>query len=772
MEVPEKFTSASKGIYFWLAALLFLATSSLLASCDGGTTIVENGAINQEISSIILTVADDPLVAGGVATTTVTAEVYNFDGNPVNDGTMVNFTVEPIGTIPATVQTKNGIAQALLTSDTAAGEYFITATAGNASQIAFGQFIAGAAAAANTTLSANPDSIDADGASTSLITLVAQDANNNPVIDGTPVNFYTTEGALSAATGTTSNGMATVTLTSSTNDNTVATVTAVVGPVTKTVQVGFGAVVVGGEGSGTANTINLEIATGTIRVKNSGGNETTVIKATAKDETGAPVTDCESANNIRFAIINGPDGGEKLDGNGLVSEKSTVNGVATATLSAGTVSGSVNIQVSVILNGECSDTDLPASGYYATAFSSNIIIEAGEPANITIFQDNLVTANDDGSISQTFSALAQDLHGNPVENGTAIYFGLVDNPAPAGPPYLGYISNGIDGATEGSATFTSAASSFISDGLVAEDILIILNGQNEGGHRILSVANNTTLTLYNTLHGPESGLNFVAGSSELGTVCGSAQTGNLERDSSCTPTTVGGPGSIKGVAHTKLTWVPRGIFKPFHLYAESVGGVVGDTLADSYPAVAPVTVNVTVAPNSVRSGDTGIAVVAEIKDGAGNPIQGENVFFSSSNSGVAFVSGTNPVVTGTDGKVATTVDTGACLTANTNVTITAALGSFVGTGSLAVSGTAPTANFTSTAAPGTATYTDSSTTPAGTALTAWSWIFNGGTPAADNTSTPPPISYATGSYQTTLTVTNDLGCVSKSVSKQVTIPAP
>jgi hypothetical protein len=276
------------------------------------------------------------------------------------------------------------------------------------------------------------------------------------------------------------------------------------------------------------------------------------------------------------------------------------------------------------------------------------------------------------------------------------------------------------------------------------------------------------------MNAAQTGLNFVAGYAELGLVCGSAQTGNLERDSSCIPTTVGGPGSIKGVAHTKLTWVPQGIFKPFHLYAESVGGEVGDTLADNYPAVAPVSVTVTIAPSSVRSGDAGISVVAEIKDGAGNPIQGENIFFSSSNSGVAFISGANPVVTDTAGKAATTIATVDCLPANTNVTITAARGSFVGTGSLSVSATAPTANFTFTAAPGAATYSDTSTTPAGTILTAWSWVFNGGAPAADNTSTPPLVTYAgaPGTFQTSLTVTNSLGCSSAPVSKSVTVPAP
>ncbi len=737
MEVPEKLKSASTGISRWLVPLLFLATAIFLVSC-GGTTITEDVAVTTDVGDIILTIENEAIAVGGV-TTTVTAEVFDIEGNPVPDGTTVNFTVEPIGSMPASASTSSGIARTILTSGIAAGEYTVTASAGSAKAIAVGQFIAGQASAANTTLSANPNSIDADGTSTSIITLVARDAYNNPVSDDTAVDFYTNRGSLSAATGTTANGIATVTLTSSTDDNTVATVTADIGFMLE-VQVGFGAVVVGGEGSGTANTIVLNIATNSIRVKNSGGNETTVIEATAKDETGAPITDCGTENNIRFAIINGPGGGEKLDSNGLSVEKSTVNGVATATLSSGTVSGSVNVQVSVILNGDCTVTgpDLPPSGYYATAFSSKIVIEAGEPANVTIFQDNLVTANNDGSISQTFSALVEDLHGNPVENGTAVYFGLVDNPNSDVPPYFGYLSSGTDGAANGTATFTSPTGTFVADGVMAEDILIILGGRNEGGHRIASVNNNTSVTLYNTLNVSETGLNYLAGSSELGTVCGFAQTGNLERDSSCTPTEVGGTGSIKGVAHTTVTWVPQGIFRPFNLYAESVGGDVGDTWADNYPAVAPVTVTVTIAPSSVRSGETGIAVVAEIKDGAGNPIQGENVTFSSSNPGTAFISGASPVVTDTSGKASTTIDTGICLKANTNVTITAALGSFVGTNTLAVSATAPTANFTfSTAAGtplGTATYTDTSTTPAGTTLTGWSWIFNGGTPAADSTS--------------------------------------
>ena len=79
------------------------------------------------------------------------------------------------------------------------------------------------------------------------------------------------------------------------------------------------------------------------------------------------------------------------------------------------------------------------------------------------------------------------------------------------PPYLGYISSGTNGVTNGTSLFTSAANSFVSDGLMAEDILIILEGPDEGGHRIASVNNNTSLTLYGTMNGSQTGLELCGG---------------------------------------------------------------------------------------------------------------------------------------------------------------------------------------------------------------------------------------------------------------------
>jgi adhesin/invasin len=752
MEVPAKFKSVFVGLRYSLLAFLIVATSAFLISCGNEKKTVT--IIAEDIGSIILTIEENPLVAGGVTTTIVTAEVFKFNGEPVPNGTVVQFVVTPIGNITESVSTNNGIAIALLTSDTAAGQYKITASAGDAGQIAFGEFIPGLADNTNTSLSANPNSIPADGTSTSQISLLAKDINGNPVADDTLVNFYTTHGTLSDATGVTANGVATVELTSVDGNGVVANLTAVVDGITKTISVGMGAAL--GNGTGTASYIELTVSEYTIRVKNSGGQENSVISAIAFDETGSPITDF--ANNIRFSIESGPNGGEELDGSLLPVTKSTANGTASVSLTSGTVSGTVRIKVEVILDGTGSGVGAP----FATALTTPIAIEAGEPANIIIFQDTLVTPNNDGSTSRTLSALAQDLHGNPVENGTVIFFGLVDNPDLAGPPYLGYISAGANGSTNGTVTFSSAGNSFNNDGLIDDDLLIILEGQDEGGHRIKSVDSNTALTLYNMMNGSESGLDFVAGFAELGSICGSVQTGNLEMDSSCTPTTVGGAGSIKGVAHTKLTWVPQGIFKPFYLYAESVGGDVGDTLAGTYPAVTDLKITVTIIPDSVLSGTTDIFVEAEYKDGSDNPIQGEIVTFTTSNPLLANFGGAPATTDETNsvGKASTNdLDTQQCLDSQSTVTITAAIGSYAGEATLAIQPTAPTAIFTctDTGDGNNADCSDVSTTVSGTTITDWSWDVgcNGSEESSD---ADPILTLGPGTTEVCLTVTNDLGC--------------
>jgi adhesin/invasin len=789
------------------------------ATVRGDSTNGAFGTVNivfttEQVASISLTLGTTTLVANGVQSTTAIATATNTDGNPVSDGTLVTFTI-PIGggdidsstagpQLTVNVPTTGGTAVAVLTASFTAGQYVMTATSGGVGQLVLYELTPGPANAGNTTLTANPTSIPADGTSTSVITLNSQDVNGNPVADGTGVNFYTDLGTLSSATGSTAFGVATVILTSGSTDG-LATVTAVIDGVTVQTGVAFG--FVAGVGSGTATTIELTVSTDSIRVKGSGGQESAVITATARDESGNLITDCPNLSfpdppaqpgpNMRFTITNGPGGGEELDGTGTTTvDKPTSNGTATVALTSGTISGSVTIQVQVILDGICGNGSVTSGPYgvppydiappYAVALTTPIGIEAGEPANIVIFQPTEVIPNNDGSISMIISALVQDQYSNPVEDGTVIFFGIVDNPPTTlNPERDGYKVAGDVGETQfgavlnhfESATFTSSGVDFTY--VDTNDSLIILNGMDKGGHIIVGTSGGPTIIeVTNNFQANETDLEFVAGTAELGTVCGVVTTGNLEPDGTCTPSsgTV-----IKGVAHSRMTWTPQGIFKPFYLYAESVGRTVGDAIGDTYPAVAPVAITVTITTPTVLSGQQDIEVFAQYQDGGSHPIPNEVITFSSSNPLVASFGGPPPGgtstitdTTGSDGRATTTdLDTLTCLSEQTIVTITASSGPYAGNAPLTIQATAPTADFTcSDAGDGNnADCTDTSTTPAGTVVNGWAWDIDCDGGAADSTLQNPTLPLGPGTSQVCLTVTNDAGCSSSQVSKSVVISA-
>ena len=58
----------------------------------GGALLSGLHALLKQETGLPVTIADDPLVAGGFTTTTVTAEVFKFNGAPVPDGTIVSDT--------------------------------------------------------------------------------------------------------------------------------------------------------------------------------------------------------------------------------------------------------------------------------------------------------------------------------------------------------------------------------------------------------------------------------------------------------------------------------------------------------------------------------------------------------------------------------------------------------------------------------------------------------------------------------------------------------
>ena len=262
-----------------------------------------------------------------------------------------------------------------------------------------------------------------------------------------------------------------------------------------------------------------------------------------------------------------------------------------------------------------------------------------------------------------------------------MYFGLVDNPP------TGYKSSGVNGVTNATNAFNSAGTDFSGDGVITSDTLIVLEGQDEGGHTIDTIPGVGSVTLADTLNGTETNLDFVAGNAELGLICGVSATGNLEMDATCTPA---GGTAIKGVAHTRLTWPSQAIWKPFYLYAETEGRDLGDSFQGAYPCVTPVTIEVTIIPSTVTGGAGGITVSAHLHDGATNhhDIPDQVLTFTTSNTAV---SGFGAV--GTPTAAATTDENGMAsvsnlvtggVAADTDVIITVSSGGFAGTATLTI----------------------------------------------------------------------------------------
>ena len=254
-----------------------------------------------------------------------------------------------------------------------------------------------------------------------------------------------------------------------------------------------------------------------------------------------------------------------------------------------------------------------------------------------------------------------------------------------------------------------------------------------------------------------------------GTICGSAVTGNSELDTTCSET---GNIGIKGVAHSLMTWVSEGIFKPFTVTAETetLSGNISDTYDSYFPGVAPIAIDITLTPSSAPGGTT-ISVIAEYHDGASfqNPIVGADLDFTSSSVFATVV--TTPVTTDINGFASTTVATTTCRATNTPVTISASDPPYSGSAQMTIEATEPTASFTVTDnGGGSYTFANTSTEPAGYN---YSYLWNFGDNTTTSTLENPSHMYAgPGTYTVTLTVTNNdaPGGCSDTDTDSVTVP--
>jgi predicted extracellular nuclease len=217
-----------------------VATVTLSSTLPGVATVTATvGSVSATVevtftvgapANVTLVALPSTLPVGSLST--LTATVTNQFGNPVADGTTVNFTTS-LGTLSgSSATTVNGVATVTLSS-TLPGVATVTATVGSVSATVEVTFTVGAPA--NVTLVALPSTLPVGSLST--LTATVFDQFNNPIADGVVVSFTTDFGALSSSSATTVNGVATVTLSSTLPG--VAVVTATVGSLNATRLVTF-----------------------------------------------------------------------------------------------------------------------------------------------------------------------------------------------------------------------------------------------------------------------------------------------------------------------------------------------------------------------------------------------------------------------------------------------------------------------------------------------------------------------------------------------------
>jgi hypothetical protein len=200
------------------------------------TTSVENEVWGRILEIVapsagqsVISASPETIAADGSATSTITVQVKSFSGADMTSGGATVELATTLGTLGSVTDNSDGTYTATLTAGTATGVATITgALNGDAiTDTALVTFAAGPVSAPQSTISAAPGSIVADGTSTATVTLQAKDANGNELdAGGAAVVFFTTAGTIGAANDE-GDGTYTAQLTSSTSLET-ATVTATI----------------------------------------------------------------------------------------------------------------------------------------------------------------------------------------------------------------------------------------------------------------------------------------------------------------------------------------------------------------------------------------------------------------------------------------------------------------------------------------------------------------------------------------------------------------
>jgi hypothetical protein len=445
----------------WLAVatLTIAAFAMSLTGCDSSSP--SDDETTSATATVAVTATPATIATGGY--TVVEAIVEANDVGLADQE--VTFTVSPAGSGSCTpavdITDADGVAATMFTAS-ATGSVSITATVSgsNTSGTAWVTVAEeGQTGSGTVSLTVSPSLLFADGEDTARVTVVVSDVNGNPAPDNTLVKICAGEKFVDLdGNGYWSEGIDSLVYDNNSNDqwDAVGSVpsTAYTGGGNGTASVDFvsgtragtyyikATVDEGGIQGSAEQSVQLNPSTElhsiflaaeeiSIAVSQTGGIETADLYATGYDVNGNTVPEGLS---ITFTILSGPDGGEYLGDDPLVTEVvafTSSQGTATVPIHSGFVSGTVRIRAfaNTVLSNATQIMICSGPPKY-------IVVGAGEDCNYQYW--NIVNERVD------IVAVVSDTFLNPCSDSTVVYFSCDEGTMKA---YEGRIQN-MDGVAE------------------------------------------------------------------------------------------------------------------------------------------------------------------------------------------------------------------------------------------------------------------------------------------------------------------------------------
>ncbi len=431
------------------------------------------------------------------------------------------------------------------------------------------------------------------------------------------------------------------------------------------------------------STISLTRTGRAVYVTTTGGNTTDQLIADVRDGSNAFVPDPQSSaarwNNVRFEIVGGAQGGERLRGvsaggtqvTGAVIPTATAQGIAQVAYEAGTRQGSVRIRAVADRADNNIDNGIsePVEAFTDITVSDGQLfdLDLTSPSGITEngvsveVSPNQFVVDPDGTYSITVTAIATDRLGNPVLPGTEIRFGKIDSPLNRN----AFVIADDDGdPQEGGTGFVDLDGAFTTlGGGVGPGDTVVVFGEDVVGNRDLesartvqSVNSPSSITVNRRFNFNDDTGTSVNSGPILPYVIGRSVDGNIN--------TIAYTNSI-GVARTRLNYPVSKLGKLAAVYAQGNANIVNGlpelvTDAEFFRFAGRGPGRLVANPSSIPGNRT-VAVEVCYFDALNNPITGSfiNFAYAGLNGGTGSVDGVNTAgvvadPTGSDGCV--TVD--------------------------------------------------------------------------------------------------------------------